>query len=129
MATRVLNYRLGRNCVFIVDGTVLKSVTDAFLRVRVTTQDATGPGNHVSSDIVIRRDISFEFVLLDVDEAQFLDGKVAVPGTETLVLADVQQGHVSRSFLATIHECSEQQGLADVVNSQWEIRQWGQRTV
>jgi len=128
VATRELKYRLGRNCVLIVDGTVLKSVKDAYLRVRAVTQDATGPGNTSSSDIVIRRDLSVEFNLLDCDESQFLDGKVAAAGADPIVEVSVQGGHVARVFLATVHDQSEPQGVAEVVASQWILKQWGQRT-
>lgn len=129
MPSRELQYRLGRNCTLIVDGTVLQSVKDAFLRVTVVTQDATGPGNRASSEIVLRRDISFEFTLLDFEEAQYLDGKVAAAGSDPIVAVTVEGGHQARVFLATVHDQSEPQGVADVVASQWTLKQWGQRSI
>ena len=129
MPSRPLEYRLGRNCVLTVDGTILKSITDAYLRVKAQGQDATGPGNRSSSEIVIRRDLEIEFSLLDFTESQYLDGKIAVPGSDPIVEVSVQQGHVSRVFLATIHDVGEEQGHTSVVTSQWQLRQWGQRTV
>lgn len=128
MATRELKYRLGRNCVLLVDGTVLKSVKNCYLRVRAVTQDATGPGNTSSSEIVLRRDLSVEFDLLDFEEAQFLDGKVAEAGADPIVEVSVQGGLQARVFLATVHDQSESQGVADVVAAQWLLKQWGQRT-
>ena len=77
---------------------------------------------------MIRRDLEIEFSLLDFEEAQFLDGKISVPGSDPIVEVSVQQGHVSRVFLATIHDVGEEQGVSSVVNSQWQLRQWGQRT-
>ena len=129
MPSRPLEYRLGRNCVLTVDGTVLKSITDAYLRLKAQGQDATGPGNRSSSEIVIRRDLEIEFALLDFVETQYLDGKISVPGSDPIVEVSVQQGHVSRVFLATMHDVSEEQGVSNVVSSQWQFRQWGQRTV
>jgi hypothetical protein len=125
---RELKYRLGRNCILTVDGTVLKSVTDAYLRIRASNYDATGPGNKSSAEIVIRRDATVEFTLLDFDESQFLDGKITATD-EPIVEVSVQQGHINRVFLAKIHDVSEQQGVTEVVASQWELKQWGQRTV
>ena len=129
MPTRELNYRLGRNCILAVDGTVLKSVKKAYLRVRAVTQEVTGGGNTASSEIVIRRDHSVEFDLLDFDETQFLDGKISVPGADPIVEVSVQGGHINRVFLATIQDASESQGITDVVAPQWTLKQWGQRTI
>lgn len=129
MPTRELNYRLGRNCTLTVDGTVLKSIKNAYLRVRAVTQEVTGPGNTASSEIVLRRDLSVEFDLLDFDESQFLDGKIAVPGADPIVEVGVQNGHINRVFLATIGDASESQGVTDVVAPQWVLKQWGQRTL
>lgn len=125
---RTLELRLGRNCSLIVDGTLLQSVTDALLRVRTTTQEATGGGSTASAEIVVRRDLSIDFTLLDWAEAQFMDSKVAAsPGADPIVEVHVANGHLSRVFLAKVHDVDEGQGVGEVVSSRWELRQWGQR--
>jgi hypothetical protein len=126
--TRELKYRLGRSCVLTVDGVALASVKNAYLRVRAVTQEVTGPGNTASSEIVLRRDHSIEFDLLDFDESQFLDGKIASAASDPIVEVSVQGGHINRVFLATIGDASESQGITEVVAPQWTLKQWGQRT-
>lgn len=128
MSTRTIEYRLGRKCVLTVDGVVLQSVTDALLRVTVQTVEASGGGNTAETQLVVRRSHQVDFQLLDFEEAQLLDGKIAVPGSERLVEVSVQQGHVARTFIASVHEVEEPQDLRSVVATRWLFRQWGQRT-
>lgn len=128
MSERTLEYRLGRNCVLTVDGVVMKSVTDALLRVTVKTIEATGGGNTAESQLVVLRSHQLDVQILDFVEAQLLDGKIAVPGTERLVEVGVEQGHVARTFIASVHEVEEPQDLRSVVATRWLFRQWGQRT-
>jgi len=128
VSARTLEYRLGRKCVLTVDGVVLKSVTDALLRVTVQTVEASGGGNVAETQLVVRRSHQLDVQLLDFVENQLLDGKIAVPGTELLVEVSVQQGHVSRTFIASVHEVEEPQDLRSAVATRWLFRQWGQRT-
>lgn len=125
---RVLKYRLGRDCTLTIDGVAYKSVTDAVLRVRSVSQDAHHGGNTSGAEITIRRDLAVEFTLLDYEEAEKIDYLVSVPGSDPIVEVSVENGHVVRTFLATLHDVREQQGLSNTVASQWEVRQWGQRT-
>lgn len=127
MSTRTVEYRLGRKCVLTIDGTVLQSVTDALLRVTVQTVEASGGGNSAETQLVVRRSHQLDVQVLDFVEAQLLDSKIAVSGSERLVEVSVQQGHVSRTFIATIHEVEEPQDLRNVVVTRWLFREWGQR--
>jgi hypothetical protein len=114
--------------VLTVDGVVLKSVTDALLRVTVQTVEASGGGNVAETQLVVRRSHQLDVQLLDFVEAQLLDGKIAVPGKEQLVEVSVEQGHVARTFIASVHEVEEPQDLRSAVATRWLFRQWGQRT-
>ena len=127
--SRTLEYRLGRNCTLTIDGTVLQSVTNAFLRVRVVTLECAGGGNTSGAEIVVRRDHVIEFGLLDFTESQFLDGKITSPGADPIVEVSFQGGHINRVFNATLHDASEEQPLQGAVESSWTLKQWGQRVI
>lgn len=125
---RVVRYKLGRECTLSIDGVAYKSVTDCYLRIRSVTQEAHHGGNLSGAEITIRRDLAVEFTLLDADEATQLDNLLITPGADPIVEIKIENNHAPRTFLATLHDMREPQGLAVVVSTQWEVRQWGQRT-
>lgn len=129
MASIGRQFLLGRNARLFIDGVLLQSVQDAYVRVNVDEVDAHNGGDDATSTVVVRRTLQVQFVLIDPRESRYVGDKLEKTSTQSprqrLVLATISRGHVVRSFYATLHDLDEDQSLRGVSPVRFSLKQWG----
>lgn len=114
-------FRLGRECVFALDGLILSGVRDVFVQRRTTEVDATGYGHSAQSTAVIHRTYELQVsVIKPADVAKLRDAEVdgkAVTVTTTNGLREVSADFV-------VAESSADEPLNDAVLATFTLKQW-----
>lgn len=129
MASIGRQFRLGRNAQLMVDGVVLQSVQDAYVRIQVDEVEAHHGGDKATAFVTTRRSISVQFVVIDPRESRFIGERLELSFSQSprpqLVLATVTRGHITRSFYATVHDIDEDQPLRGISPVRFLLKQWG----
>jgi hypothetical protein len=114
-------YRLGRECVFTLDGQILSGVREVNVSRRTTEVDATGYGHAAQSTAVIHRTYEINIAVLKPSDAAKLraaevDGK-AVTITTTNGLRTVSADFV-------VSDSTDDEPLDDAVLATFTLKQW-----
>lgn len=132
MASVGRQFLLGRNARLVVDGVLLQSIQDAYVRVTADEIEAHHGGDYFASTIVVRRTVQVQFTLIDPRESRYLGEKMDTKDPvypwrkiPNLVFATISRGHIIRSFYATLHDLDEDQSLRGVDAARFSLKQWG----
>jgi hypothetical protein len=128
-------YALGRDCTISVNGTVLSSAGDVFIRETVVTIGATVRNSAVAVAIPIQRSLEIDFSLADARDIKFLGGlrTVPVPGAQQPNVSTIQSNVVSVSLAGgvfdgtgrfTVHDVVGDEPLNGAVLARVSLRQW-----
>ncbi len=114
-------FRLGRECVLIVEGRVLSGVRNVTPKRTVRTIEATGYDDESESVIVTHRTWELEVEVVRADDADVLR---AVEDSDGLVTVATSNGirEVTGDF--TVLESTAAEPLDDAVVATFTLRQW-----
>ena len=128
-------FALGRDCTISVNGNVLNSVGDVFVRETVVSFGATPRNSSIAVSIPIQRSMEIDFSLTDQRDAKFLFdlrtvmvAGAANPNVKTpqanVVFVSMAGGAFTDTGYFTIHDVTGDEPLNGAVAPRFSLRQW-----
>lgn len=123
MCARVVNYRLGRDCVLAINGLVVFSVRNSAVRSVPVTADATPRGMAVTSTatVVLARSLEIEFDVIDIGEAQTIYALAAANQGEVFV--SLGNGFWEGTKRFTLHDIDSSEDIGGAVAPRFLLRE------
>lgn len=119
---------LGRDCQLLINGVVLSSVDDVYVRESVTAIPATVRNASITVSIPVQRSIEIDFALIAPEDVSrvFKLRTTVVDGTiqPNVVTVSLAGGVFNDTGLYTIHDVTGDEPLNGAVRARFALRQW-----
>lgn len=117
----VETFRLGKDCEFRLNGTLLTGVREASTKRKVKTTDATGPTHSAESSVVTHRTYEID---VEVTRKPDFDALAAAEDDHAIVQVVTEKGFRNVAANFTVHESESQEPLDEGVVGRFTLKQW-----